>query len=192
MAKMDLATAIASADAIVIGTVDKQLRVTQGGSALSAELRQRMRDHGLSDQAIDQQVSDFSTWIYTTWQFRVERSLKGEFTGGTIEIRRPGGELNGQKLEVPAAPQLLTGDRQLIFLVRAWDGPYQAVAVYRITGNMVSTTDQGRKDNMSLDALIAEIEAHKKDANPFQTPPTSSGGSGSTTPTESAPTSPTP
>jgi len=193
----DLPTLIARADAIVIGRVDRSVSVSRKGDMGEKE-RQGLRDHGMSDAAIEKQGYLFKDRIYTDWAFNIERSLKGGSPeGASIIIHRPGGELQGDKFEIPGYPELaMGGRRQVVFLVQTLDGHNGIIAVYVIDGNKVSATGAGRKNVTTLDGLLAQIGAHKGDPNPFENPPASSGGdsgpSRTTTPTGSDATSPTP
>lgn len=166
IAGMDRSTAIARADAIVLGTA-KILR-TERGRSIGAEEREALREKGMRDADIDNQESSLQNEVYTTWAFTVEEALKGEVPTGELRVRTSvlaprGGEV------MPSAgyPQLTPGVRQVVFLHRGLDGVYSPVAVYAITGRMASTNDQGRRDNMLLTDLLAEIRAHKGDPDPW-------------------------
>ena len=196
VAETDLPLLVAQADAIVIGRVDRSVCVSRKGDMGEKE-RQGLRERGMSEAQIEKQSVVFKDRVYTDWGFTVERSLKGDSPDdGTVLIHRPGGELNGDKFELPGYPELAKGGRrQVVFLVKTLDGSNGIIAVYAINGNTVSNARPGRKDVTTLEELIAQVEAHKGDPNPYQNPPASSGGNSgppeSTTPTESFETSPT-
>lgn len=165
-AAMSLPEAIASADAIVLGRVD-QPPWTSRGVQVSQWGRERQRALGMTDEEIDRQARRFDDIVYTNSRFQIERALKGDFPDGWVEVRCYGGQFRGYRLHAPGFPQLQPGVRCVVFLGRAFDGGYEPVAVYAIAGQMASTDHQGRHDRMPLDQLIAEIEAHRDDPNPF-------------------------
>jgi hypothetical protein len=57
--------------------------------------------------------------IYTDYIVEVEEVLKGEVTGRTIVVTQQGGTLDGVSLQVGSNPELITGDRVVLFLAAA-------------------------------------------------------------------------
>lgn len=165
--ELDLPDAIAGADVIVLGSASRDLPGRRG-LRIDNEARERLRNEGRTDEEISRQADEFADWVYTPSVFEVERVLKGEVGTGTIEIRNIGGNVDGYSFEADEDfPRLAVGKRQVVFLGRAWDGAYEPLAVYRVTGGMASTTDQGRRDNMPLEELINAVATHKDDPSPF-------------------------
>jgi hypothetical protein len=61
----------------------------------------------------------------TEYGVRIERTLKGRGPGGEVVVRVPGGaRQDGLRLKVWGAPELVEGERMLLFLVPNADGTY--------------------------------------------------------------------
>jgi hypothetical protein len=112
-----------------------------------------------ADVVVLGEVTDITSYqdddgIYTIVTLEVEQAIKGE-TGQEVEVRVPGGEVNGIGLWVEDAPIFQTGERVVVFLeetnaaleVCGW-----SEGKFTIEGDRVVKLDQ------SLDNFIAEIE----------------------------------
>lgn len=165
--ELDLPGSIASADLIVLGSVARELP-SRRGLAVSTEARARLKSMGRSDAEIDSQAQEFRDWVYTPSVFQIEQVLKGEFSQATVEIRNVGGSADGVTLKSDDFPQVAGGGQRIVFLGTTWDGTYEPLAVYRVQSGMASTRDQGRKENMPVDELLATIEKHRNDPSPFK------------------------
>ncbi|MGV8083003.1 MAG: hypothetical protein AB2L09_05140 [Coriobacteriia bacterium] len=158
--------AIASADAIVMGTVNDEQWTTRGVQ-MSEWGWERQRALGYSDAEIEQRISFFDDYVYTHSRFQIERALKGEFPEGAVEIWCTGGEFEGHSCEAPGRPQLSLGTRYILFIGRAFYGGYAPLAIYEISNDRATSTSQGRNDDVSVSELIAIISEHKDDPFPW-------------------------
>lgn len=165
--ELDLPSSIAGADLIVLGSVARELP-SRRGLGVSKEARTRLKSIGRSDAEIDSQAREFSDWVYTPSVFQIEQVLKGEFSQAIVEIRSVGGSADGVTLMSDEFPRVAAGGQQVVFLGTTWDGAYEPLAVYRVQDGKASTRDQGRKDNMPVDELLATIEKHRNDPSPFK------------------------
>lgn len=169
-AAMDLPMGIASAEAIIVGQVDGQ-QWTSRGVQMSEWGLERQRGLGYSDAEIEDLVGRFSGYVYTHSLFRVDRTLKGDFPDGEVEIWCTGGDFEGHRCEAPGFAQLHPGPQYILFIGRAFYGGYVPLAVYEVRDGRATSTSQGRNDDMTVEELLAIIDEHKDD--PFPWVPTS-------------------
>lgn len=166
--RMDLPWSIACADVIALGTVRGQGRPYKGVQ-YSKSARERLRSRGMSDDQINAHVEAVKNDIHTPITLEVEQSLKGEVREKTVEFDVLGGEVNGESVVVPGGGHLATlkpGRRIIVFLVYGNDRRLAVRCVYEINDGMASTDDEGRRDNMPLEKLLAVIEEHRNDPGP--------------------------
>src|ERR1051325_8453759 len=84
--------------------------------------------------------------IETITDVVVEESIKGQ-TDALIEIREPGGELNGEALLIPGVPEFAPGERVLLMLHQRDDGSYVVndlqLGSFRFVGNDLVVRNEG-------------------------------------------------
>jgi hypothetical protein len=95
---------------------------------------QMMSDRDLTDQAsaviqakvVGVEPAPVQGKPSTDYLVEVERVLKGDLPGSTVVVRVPGGVgPNGVGLKIWGAPELIEGERALLFLVPMEDGTYR-------------------------------------------------------------------
>jgi hypothetical protein len=91
--------------------------------------------------------------IYTQVTLSVEQTIKGE-TQEVVNLRVPGGELNGQAMWVEDAPSFESGERAVIFLQGA-EGSFTVVGGFQ--GKFTIDSNNMVSGNMSLTEFIEQI-----------------------------------
>jgi hypothetical protein len=93
--------------------------------------------------------------IYTRVTLSVEQTIKGE-TKEVVNLRVPGGELNGQAMWVEDAPSFQLGERAVVFLDKG-EGIFTVVGGFQ--GKFTIDKNNMVSGNMPLTNFIDQIKA---------------------------------
>lgn len=155
------------ADVIVIGTVTED-SWTVLGLEPTAEGLQRAYDKGYTEADVATAIANESDMVYTHHEVQVEGTLKGQRPGDSIEVAVLGGEHEGRSVRVSNEVELESGKRYVIFLTHDITEAYSPFCAFEIDG-ATATADGGVYiGSLPVEDLLAQIEAHKDDSNPYR------------------------
>lgn len=110
--------------------------------------------------------------IYTRYEMKVERGVKGAAKGDTIEFVSMGGTIRGRGVEVPGAPHFAVGDKVVGGFFRNgidrlqphWGGVNRVVSTRRgevVIGETGYTVERNVALEAAVGALVQEAERRK-------------------------------
>lgn len=99
----------------------------------------------------------------TEYQVSVERLLQGQASGGSLNVRVPGGHgADGAGLAIHGAPKLAAGERALLFLAPNADGSYHIL--HLMLGAFREVSSGGRR--LAVRDLSGAVELRKDGSGP--------------------------